>query len=64
MHKNPSEDVEKKDDHSYDSWRYAVMSWDAEAEVEPMKPDSEFALSVIEEEIDERYEEEMRGIFN
>lgn len=64
VHRNPSEDVEKKNDHSYDDWRYAVMAWDAEAEVEPYRPDNPMALSVVEEEIDEEYQRELNDLFN
>lgn len=64
MHRNPSEDVEKKNDHAYDDWRYALMGWDSEAEMDPVKPDSPFALSVIEEEIEEDYRKSINDLFN
>lgn len=64
IHRNPSEDVEKKNDHAYDDWRYAVMGWDAEAELDPMRPSSPFSLQVIEEEIDEEYDKELNSLFN
>lgn len=66
IHKNPSDDVEKRADHSYDDMRYAMMGHDWEAEPGAYRPDSPFALSIIEEEIEARYEDEARenDLFN
>lgn len=51
---NPTEDVEKKDDHMYDSFRYAAMSWDFAAEDDLLREANPFRFDVIEEEIDEQ----------
>lgn len=61
--RNPSEDVEKKEDHSYDSLRYALMSWDFTGDI-LAKPNSEFSMAVIEDEIDRRYLSEINSLFN
>lgn len=58
IHRNPSDDVEKKDDHGYDATRYALMSWDSEAEMNARVSDHPFALDAIEERIDARFEDE------
>lgn len=66
IHKNPSDDVEKKEDHGYDSVRYGLMGWAWEAEAPVYIAENPFALSNIEAEIDERYDEEERDgdLFN
>lgn len=57
MHKNPSEDVEGKNDHSFDDAKYGMLGWDSEAERDPWKNENEFSLSAIEEEIEEYYDD-------
>lgn len=64
VHRNPSEDVEKKNDHAYDEARYALMSWDSEAEIQARVSDHPFALDRIEQEIEEAYEEDIDDLFN
>lgn len=64
LHANPSEDVEKKNDHAYDDLRYALMGFDSEAEMEAPRPISPFALANIEAEIDEHYDNQVDDLFN
>lgn len=60
---NPTEDVEKKDDHMYDALRYAAMSWDFGAEEELFKDPNSFRFDIIEDEIDEMVLMEGRDAF-
>lgn len=57
--KNEDEDVVKKDDHAYDSWRYGLMSWNTPSEM-PERPRNgrDITFKEIEEEIDEMYASE------
>jgi hypothetical protein len=64
LHRNPSEDVEKKNDHSYDEVRYVLMAWDSEAEFDPVRSTNPFALDVIEAEIDADQESSIDDLFN
>lgn len=60
---NPTEDVEKKDDHFYDALRYAAMSWDFGAEEDRIKENNPFCMAAIEDEIDARYANEGKDSF-
>lgn len=60
--RNQSEDVEKREDHSYDDARYMAMSWDYAGDILD-KPSHEFSLANIEKEIDARYLEEVHNLF-
>lgn len=62
--RNPSEDIEKKNDHSLDEMRYCVMSWDSEAEWERPVSEHPFALDRIEQEIEDRYNTDSFDLFN
>lgn len=62
--RNPSDDIEKKNDHGVDSLRYATMAWDAEAEFEASKSNHPFSLGQLEAEIDEAYAENREDLFN
>jgi len=62
LNNNPSEDVVKKNDHTYDDLRYALMSWDFESK--EVKPDlkNPFALSTVIHELDQRDKRKKRGL--
>lgn len=54
LNNNPSEDVVKKNDHSYDDLRYSLMSWDIESKDEQPNLRNQFALSTVEHEMSMR----------
>lgn len=64
VHRNPSDDVEKKNDHGYDAVRYALMSWDTEAEYDLPRSNNPFSLENLEAEIDEAYDSKVDDLFN
>lgn len=51
LNNNPSEDVVKKNDHTYDDIRYALMSWDIESKEDRPDLRKPFALSTVEHEM-------------
>jgi hypothetical protein len=57
--KNEEEDVVKKDDHAFDSARYALMSWNSPSELPERKgTGTSWTMKEIEEEIDDHYDRE------
>lgn len=60
--RNLSEDIVKKDDHSYDDARYAAMSWDWEAEID-IETQGGVTFEQVEQEIDDMYDLQLDSIF-
>jgi len=58
--KNPEEDIVKRNDHSYDSLRYALMSENLPAEVVADERAGFASLKTIEDEMDEDYAKKNR----
>jgi hypothetical protein len=62
--KNADEDVVKRNDHSYDELRYALLSEDMPAEIVVDQTKAFACLKTIEDEIDEEYRRENHDIFS
>lgn len=59
--KNPVEDCVKRNDHAFDELKYSTLSEDVPAYLDQSRIHGINSLKVLEDEIDERYENSERG---